>query len=71
MLTCTLFLVEQAKQTKAELSSRPHLNAWWENAKARPSYQVVFGPAASPKTLLTMVLPAVVKVMTCKLLRLY
>ena len=71
MLTCTLFLVEQAKQTKAELACRPNLQAWWKRSKARPSFQVVFGPATSPKSMLTMVLPGVIRTMSAKLLHRY
>lgn len=68
MLTCALFLAEQAKQAKVELASRPNVKAWWKGTKQRPSFKVVFGPAVSPVTLLTMVLPAVSKVMYKKLL---
>lgn len=71
MLTCAVFLVEQAKQTKLELAPRPNLSKWWKGIKQRPSYKPVFGPATSPVTLLTMVLPAVSKVMVKKLLHQY
>lgn len=71
MLTCAVFLVDQAKQSKAMLTSRPNLLAWWKRMKTRPSFKVVFGPATSPKTMLTQVLPAVIKVMSCKVLRRY
>ncbi|KAL0032767.1 hypothetical protein WJX79_008801 [Trebouxia sp. C0005] len=71
MLTCTVFLVEQAKQAKVELASRPKLNAWWKGIKQRASYKEVFGPATSPVTLLTLVLPAISKVMVKKALRQY
>ena len=71
MLTCAVFLVDQAKQTKAEMASRPNLNTWWKGIKKRPSYKVVFGPATSPVTLATQVLPAVTKVMVKKLLHSY
>lgn len=71
MLTCAVFLVEQAKQTKLELAPRPNLSKWWKSIKQRPSYKAVFGPATSPVTLLTMVLPAVSKVMVKKLLHQY
>lgn len=71
MLTCAVFLVEQAKKTKVEFASRPKLKAWWKVVKQRPSCQVVFGPATSPVTLLTMVLPAVGKTMFNKLLGRY
>lgn len=71
MLTCAVFLVEQAKQAKLELAPRPNLSKWWKGIKQRPSYKAVFGPATSPVTLLTMVLPAVSKVMVKKLLHQY
>ena len=66
MLTCALFPAEQAKQAKVELASRPNLKAWWKEIKQRPS--LACGPAVSLVTLLTMVLSAVSKVMSKKLL---
>lgn len=56
-------LVEQVKQAGVELSSCPQLNAWWKRVKKRPSFKNVFGPAISPLTVLTLVLPTVFKVM--------
>lgn len=71
MLTCAVFLVEQASQAKTELACRPNLSAWWKGVKQRRSFKVVFGPATSPVTMLTLVLPAVIKVMIWKLLHWY
>lgn len=68
MLTCAVFLVEQAKQEKVELASRPYGG----KASSRgPCLKWCLGLPQVPITLLTLVLSAVAKSTFNKLLHRY